>query len=77
MIIEYRRYRPQRKTKKNTTYQQRRSFDTEFDGATLALGAVVESGVVDVGYVIGIGHREVGRTHGKDIKNIREAVGNS
>ena len=60
MIIEYRRYRPQRKTKKNTTYQQRRSFDTEFDGATLALGAVVESGVVDVGYVIGIGHREVG-----------------
>ena len=55
MIIEYRRYRPQRKTKKNTTYQQRRSFDTEFDGATLALGAVVESGVVDVGYIIGIG----------------------
>ena len=41
---------------KNATYQQRRSFDTEFDGATLALGAVVESGVVDVVNGGGIAH---------------------
>ena len=43
-------------TQKYATYQQRRSFDTEFDGATLALGAVVESGVVDVVNGGGIGH---------------------